>query len=788
MGACLLAVAFATSALIPLPEARANHPGPAADRYVAIDNSQRVPSNFLDIKASGTALATGDDAQSEVDFPAGFTFDFYDKLALEKITMNANGVLLAGTSCPGDPCYTPNDLTGASGPAYVMAPFWVDQNSGCATTTATIKHQTFDASAPTRGRIWVIQWSDMSLYGNDGAKCTTPLSTYQVQLFEGTDILEFHLKSVSNRDNSAVALAFCQDASVGIRGATTGLSYVWADGCTNAHGGNPVIANRPIRFWKNDVDAGDQVVETVMGQPVSFSLDASDDPKIFTLVSDVPADVGLLSELPSEGALYYNPFSPVTFTPVPGFAGTTSFRYTVSDGFDAPATATVTLKVLDVTPPSVGGLVATANGTDAVDLSWGLATDNVAVTVLGLHEGADGFSMPGTVVAATGAVGKPLSVSASSFRHEGLATETPHCYRLRAVDAAGNEAVSGQACATTEASAPAIAGVSPVSGPSSGGTVLTISGTGFKDDITVSIDGEPVNRLASDPNLGKPTPPSIQVQTPGHAAGPVSIVVTNPDLQASNAVEFTYLSPPTTTTGTTTTTTTTTGTTTTSTAPPPVGGNGCQGPDPWSGNGNVVHGECDPSSTSKPPPSAPASPTLTAGPTPSPSPSPSPTPSSAALGASAPADLEALSGATVDLKGAATGVGPTGKFEWRQTSGPAVALTGAKTASASFVAPDVPVGETEVFGFEFKVTEGGRTATDAVQVLVRGVAGPLSLAPQVAEREDEGGVALEAASGADGGSAPSWPTVLAASGSLVVLVVLGLVAWLLVRRREGPKA
>ncbi len=336
MGACLLAVAFATSALIPLPEARANHPGPAADRYVAIDNSQRVPSNFLDIKASGTALATGDDAQSEVDFPAGFTFDFYDKLALEKITMNANGVLLAGTSCPGDPCYTPNDLTGASGPAYVMAPFWVDQNSGCATTTATIKHQTFDASAPTRGRIWVIQWSDMSLYGNDGAKCTTPLSTYQVQLFEGTDILEFHLKSVSNRDNSAVALAFCQDASVGIRGATTGLSYVWADGCTNAHGGNPVIANRPIRFWKNDVDAGDQVVETVMGQPVSFSLDASDDPKIFTLVSDVPADVGLLSELPSEGALYYNPFSPVTFTPVPGFAGTTSFRYTVSDGFDAP--------------------------------------------------------------------------------------------------------------------------------------------------------------------------------------------------------------------------------------------------------------------------------------------------------------------------------------------------------------------------------------------------------------------------------------------------------------------
>ncbi|MFY9569978.1 MAG: IPT/TIG domain-containing protein, partial [Blastocatellia bacterium] len=83
--------------------------------------------------------------------------------------------------------------------------------------------------------------------------------------------------------------------------------------------------------------------------------------------------------------------------------------------------------------------------------------------------------------------------------------------------------------------APTVSGISPSSGPISGGTQITISGANFVTGATVSLGG------AAASNVTVTSATSISAVTPAHAAGVVNVTVTNPDAQSgtlSNA--FTY--------------------------------------------------------------------------------------------------------------------------------------------------------------------------------------------------------------------------------------------------------
>ncbi len=84
--------------------------------------------------------------------------------------------------------------------------------------------------------------------------------------------------------------------------------------------------------------------------------------------------------------------------------------------------------------------------------------------------------------------------------------------------------------------APTIAAVTPTSGPSAGGTTLTISGTNFAATTTVTLGGV----AATDVVLASPE--LLRARTPEHAAGAVEVVVTNDDGQsATRAGAFTYV-------------------------------------------------------------------------------------------------------------------------------------------------------------------------------------------------------------------------------------------------------
>ena len=86
---------------------------------------------------------------------------------------------------------------------------------------------------------------------------------------------------------------------------------------------------------------------------------------------------------------------------------------------------------------------------------------------------------------------------------------------------------------------PVVDSVVPSSGLSSGGTSATITGSGFTAGATVAFGG-------SFAWSGVVSGSQINAITPAHTAGPVDVVVTNPDGQSdSDAGAFTYISPPT---------------------------------------------------------------------------------------------------------------------------------------------------------------------------------------------------------------------------------------------------
>ena len=86
---------------------------------------------------------------------------------------------------------------------------------------------------------------------------------------------------------------------------------------------------------------------------------------------------------------------------------------------------------------------------------------------------------------------------------------------------------------------PALVGVTPVTGPSAGGSTVTFSGSGFQNGMAAKFGAS----LASSVQVQSET--TAVVKTPAGNVGSVAVTVTNPDGQsASLASAFTYLGPP----------------------------------------------------------------------------------------------------------------------------------------------------------------------------------------------------------------------------------------------------
>ena len=166
----------------------------------------------------------------------------------------------------------------------------------------------------------------------------------------------------------------------------------------------------------------------------------------------------------------------------PGLAPGSTHSYTVS-AFDAvpnesaksspPASATT---ANDTAAPSVpSGVVAVANGTDKIDVSWTASTDNVAVA--GYHVFRDGNA---TAIATV--------TTGTSYQDPGLAPGSTHSYTVSAFDAVPNESAksSPPASATTanDTTAPSVpTGVAAVA---NGTDKIDVSWTASTDNVAVA--------------------------------------------------------------------------------------------------------------------------------------------------------------------------------------------------------------------------------------------------------------------------------------------------------------
>jgi hypothetical protein len=251
------------------------------------------------------------------------------------------------------------------------------------------------------------------------------------------------------------------------------------------------------------------------GQSYAASLQASGGTPSYTWsVTSGSLPAGL--SLASSGAISGTPSS----------AGSWTFTVQVKDSAATPQTATGTFTITIAAP----------------------APAQLVISTTSLPQGTAGQSYSASLQASGGTPGYTWSVTSGSLpaglslASSGAISSTPSSagswtFTVQVKDSAASAQTATASFTLTiaPAAAPTISGVSPNAGPTSGGTLVTISGSNFQAGASVSFGG------AASPNVLVSGATQIQATTPPLAAGTVSVSVKNPDGQAGTlASAFTF--------------------------------------------------------------------------------------------------------------------------------------------------------------------------------------------------------------------------------------------------------
>jgi len=206
----------------------------------------------------------------------------------------------------------------------------------------------------------------------------------------------------------------------------------------------------------------------------------------------------------------------LTFTTPAHAAGTSQVTVTNADGTSEPlpftylAAAPTVTAIQPTTGPTTGGTTVTLTGTDF--------TSDTSVSV----DGSD-----------------PITPDSISDDGTELTFTTPeHAAGGVDVTVTTGAGTSGPVTFTYEdlaATVPTISALDPDNGPAAGGTTVTITGTGFTDDSTVSVDGsDPIT-----PDAVSEDGTTLTFTTPAHDVGAVTVTVTNA-VGTSGPLAYTY--------------------------------------------------------------------------------------------------------------------------------------------------------------------------------------------------------------------------------------------------------
>lgn len=177
----------------------------------------------------------------------------------------------------------------------------------------------------------------------------------------------------------------------------------------------------------------------------------------------------------------------------------------------ASAAAPTAASIVPNAGPQSGGQTVTITGTNFIDGGTTVAFDGAPATNVVVAPG--GASL--TAVTPPGAVGPAVAV----------------------VTTAGGDAPPLDYTYLADGSAANVTSLSPDVGPTIGGTLVTITGSGFTGATAVTFDGGPGTDFTVDPSGT-----TITVVTPAHTAGPVPVTLVFPAGTAP-AGNFTYVAP-----------------------------------------------------------------------------------------------------------------------------------------------------------------------------------------------------------------------------------------------------
>ena len=212
--------------------------------------------------------------------------------------------------------------------------------------------------------------------------------------------------------------------------------------------------------------------------------------------------------------------------------GARTVSVVASDASDsAAATATITL----------GGSTPTVTTQARSAIAATSATGNGTITSLGTPNPTQYgvvWNTSGTPTTASSKTSQGAIAATGAFTSSmtGLTANTTYHVRAYATNTAGTS-YGSDVSFTTSAPAPTVTSITPNRGVTAGGTSVTITGTGFVSNVTVTIGGLPATVLTVSAT-------SITATTRAGSVGAKDVVVTNPDTQTGTLTNgFNYFRP-----------------------------------------------------------------------------------------------------------------------------------------------------------------------------------------------------------------------------------------------------
>jgi phosphatidylserine/phosphatidylglycerophosphate/cardiolipin synthase-like enzyme len=198
---------------------------------------------------------------------------------------------------------------------------------------------------------------------------------------------------------------------------------------------------------------------------------------------------------------------------------------------EANAPGTVIFDNFQAAVPGSGP--APAPTVNSIAPNSGPTTGSTAVTITGTNFVSGATVTLGGIAATNVVVTNSTTITATTPAHAAGGVD------VRAANSDGQSATLTGGFTYQTPPQPTISNITPNSGPTTGGTSVTISGTNFISGASVAIGGAAATGVVVTSNT------RITAMTPPHAAGTANVVVTNPDNQnATLTGGFTYQTPP----------------------------------------------------------------------------------------------------------------------------------------------------------------------------------------------------------------------------------------------------